>query len=109
MNYSWKIAKLGLTDQLNTDNVLLENAIVNIKWKRIVQDADGTRTSYVGNTTIDASNIAAADFVALNDVTSAEVTGWLTDALQEAGIAKIDAVLLAKVERKRLRNVSPSW
>ena len=31
MNYSWHITKLGLTDKLNRDDVLLENAIVRVQ------------------------------------------------------------------------------
>ena len=48
MNYSWKIARLGLDDELNNDGVLLENSIVQIHYKRIAADDDGTTSSYVG-------------------------------------------------------------
>ena len=108
MNYTWKISKLGLTDKLGTDDVLLENAIVNIKWKRIATDADGIKTSYVGNTSLDAE-MASSDFIALNDVTAENVTSWLEAALTVAGVENVDRKLVAKVERKRLRNISPSW
>lgn len=40
MNYSWKIARLGLDDELNNDGVLLENSIVQIHYKRIAADDD---------------------------------------------------------------------
>lgn len=108
MNYTWKISKLGLTDQMSTDDVLLENAIVNVKWKRIATDTDGLKASYLGNTDLNA-DILSADFVALNDVTSENVTSWIEAAITANGIAKIDAKLEAKIERKRLRNISPSW
>ena len=108
MNYTWKISKLGLTDTLGTDDVLLENAIVNVKWKRIATDADGIKTSYVGNTSLD-TEMASSDFIALNDVTAENVTSWLETKLTGTGIASIDKKLAAKIERKRLRNISPSW
>lgn len=108
MNYTWKISKLGLTDKLGSDDVLLENAIVNIKWKRIATDADGIKTSYIGNTALD-TEMASSDFIALNDVTAENVTSWLEAKLTDTGVAQIDRKLVAKVERKRLRNISPSW
>lgn len=108
MNYTWKISKLGLTDKLGTDDVLLENAIVNVKWKRVAEDADGIKSSYVGNTDLDA-NIASADFIAINDVTAENVINWIEAQITAKGIASIDSKLVTKVERTRLRTISPSW
>lgn len=108
MNYTWKISKLGLTDQMSSDNVLLENAIVNVKWKRIATDDDGIKASYLGNTDLNAA-ILAADFVALNDVTAENVTSWIEAAITANGVTAIDSKLETKIERKRLRNISPSW
>lgn len=108
MNYTWKISKLGLTDQMSTDNVLLENAIVNVKWKRVATDTDGLKSSYLGSTDLNASMVEA-DFVALNDVTAENVTSWIEEVITAEGITKIDSNLATKIERKRLRNISPSW
>jgi hypothetical protein len=108
MTFTWHISKLGLTDKMSTDNVLLENAIVNVKWKRIAEDADGTLASYVGNTGLTVS-LEAANFVALNDVTAEQVTSWIEEEIGAAGLSKMDSILETKIERKRLRNVSPSW
>ena len=109
MNYTWQIAKLGLQDELNHEGTLLENSIVNIKWKRIATDTDGTSASYVGNTKLSAANVAAADFVALNDVTNDMALGWVTDNLSTKELQQIDSQLDTKIERNRTRNVKPSW
>jgi hypothetical protein len=53
--------------------------------------------------------MASSDFIALNDVTAENVTSWLEAKLTDTGVAQIDRKLVAKVERKRLRNISPSW
>lgn len=109
MNYTWQITKLGLKDQLNGDNVLLENAVVRVQWKRTAEDTDGIQASYLGYTDVDAATTAAADFTALNDLTNDQVLGWITDDMSAGKLTKINNQLSDKIERKRLRKVSPSW
>ena len=109
MTYTWQILRLGLQDELNHEGTLLENSIVNVKWKRVATDTDGTVASYVGNTKLSAANVAAADFVALNDVTNAMALEWVTDNVSAGELSRIDAQLESKVERNRQRSVRPSW
>ena len=109
MNYSWKIARLGLDDELNNDGVLLENSIVQIHYKRIATDDDGTTSSYVGTCYFSAKATSAADFIALNDVTNVVALGWLENSLGEEQINKIDTALAGKVARKKVRLVKPGW
>lgn len=109
MNYSWKIARLGLDDELNNDGVLLENSIVQIHYKRIATDDDGTSSSYVGTCYFSAKAKAAADFIALNSVTNVLALAWLEESLGEEQINKIDTALAGKVARKKVRLVKPGW
>jgi hypothetical protein len=109
VNYSWKIARLGLDDELNNDGVLLENSIVQIHYKRIATDDDGTTSSYVGTCYFSAKAKAAADFIALNDVTNVLALAWLEESLGEEQINKIDTALAGKVARKKVRLVKPGW
>lgn len=109
MNYSWKIAKLGLDDELNNDGVLLENSIVRIHYKRIATDTDGTASSYLGKCSFSSKSTAAADFVAHNNVTNTMAVTWLENALGADKINKIDTALAEKVAKKRVRLVRPSW
>lgn len=109
MNYTWRILKLGLQDELNNDGVLLENAVCSVQWKRIAEDTDGTKASYVGKTSLSAANTAAADFIALNDLSNETVLGWITSLMSDAELARINSQLETKVERNRVRNIKPSW
>lgn len=109
MTYTWQILKLGLQDEVNHEGTLLENSIVNVKWKRIATDTDGTVASYVGNTKLSAANVAAADFVALNEVTNAMALGWVTDSINAKELERIDAQLTKKIDRNRTRTVKPGW
>lgn len=109
MNYSWKIARLGLDDELNNDGVLLENSIVQIHYKRIAADDDGTTSSYVGTCYFSAKSKSASNFIALNDVTNVVALAWLEESLGAEQINKIDTALAAKVAKKRVRLVKPGW
>lgn len=109
MNYTWRIARLGLDDVLNKDSVLLENAIVNVQWKKIAEDTDGITASYVGTTALDVTTHSAADFIALNDVTSEQVISWVQENISSVEMSRIDKQLERKIERNRLRKISPNW
>jgi|TARA_B110000967_G_scaffold164262_1_gene171508 hypothetical protein len=109
VNYTWQITKLGLRDELNADNVLLENAIVNVKWKRVAVDENGTEASYLGNTDLVVREITAADFIALNEVTSVQVISWLEEAIEASDITRINAQLQSKIDKRSTRDVTPSW
>ncbi len=109
MNYSWRIKKLGLSDSLNENNVLLENAIVKVQWKRIAEDTDGTSASYLGYTVLDATNVSLSDFIAVNDVTKEQVIAWVENSMAGEEISRIDAQLNTRVEKSRLLTITPSW
>lgn len=109
MNYNWRIVKLGLNDQLNQDGVLLENAIVQVQWKLTAEDTDGTKASYLASTTLDATNISAEDFVAVNSVSSEQVIGWVQSNLSSTEMDRINKQLDVKVERNRVRKIKPNW
>lgn len=109
MNYTWKILKLGLKDQLNQDGQLLENAVVNVKWRRIGEDTDGSRVSYVGNTNFSAANVSVADFTNLNDLTSTQVISWLESSLEDSEVARINEQITRRIEKNRVQNIKPNW
>jgi hypothetical protein len=109
VNYTWRILKLGLQDELNSEGTLLENSVVNVKWRRHATDTDGTQASYVGNTNFSAADTAAADFVALNDLTNVQVVAWLEESISDAEIARINEQLNIKINRNRTRQIKPGW
>lgn len=109
MNYNWRIIKLCLNDQLNQDEILLENAVVQVQWKLIAEDTDGVRASYVGTTALNASLVSAEQFISLGSVTSAQVISWVQAAVAGTEQDRINKQLDAKIERNRLRRIKPNW
>ena len=109
MNYTWRILELGLQDELNQEGTLLENSVVNVKWRRHATDTDGVTASYVGNTKFSAAQTAAADFIALNDLTNTQVIGWLEDSIEDEELTRINEQLTTKINRNRMRQIKPGW
>lgn len=109
MKYIWQIVRLGLQDELNQEGALLENSIVRVKWKKIAEDTDGVRASYVGETKLSAANVAQSDFIAVNEVAQADVVKWVQDSINTKEMARIDKLLSDKIERNRVREIKPNW
>lgn len=109
MTYTWRIIKLSLQDELNQDGVLLENSVVNIKWKYKGEDTDGSSASYVGNTKLSAANVSADDFILYNSVTNDIALGWITDNMTADELTRIQAQITAKIEKNRVQKVRPNW
>lgn len=109
MNYTWQILNLGLKDQINQEGKLLEDAIVYIRWKKIAEDADGTKVSYVGQTELSAANVSSASFINLNTVSKEDVVSWIEASLIKREKANIEKILLKKIEKSKLKTYTPSW
>lgn len=86
MTYSWQIVKFDTRDQTNSDGVVLSDAVVRIKWRRIGVDSDGNTAKVVGYTVLSAHETAQADFTTFADLTEETVIGWLNTLNSEASI-----------------------
>ena len=86
MTYSWQIVKFETRDQTNADGVVLSDAVVRIKWRRIGVDSDGNTGRVVGYTILTANETAEADFTAFADLTEEKVVGWLNTLNSEDSI-----------------------
>lgn len=109
MNYQWRIVRLGLSDELNNDGVVLENAIVEVRWKRIATDDAGNIASHVGSTKLSAKEVSASDFINLDAVTEAKVLAWVQNSMTEYKINKINKILENKIEAQKVRTRKPNW
>lgn len=109
MDYQWRVVRLGLKDELSADGVLLEKSIVDVRWKKIATDTDGTTASYVGQTTLSAANDPAANFINYADVKEADVISWVQAALSDSDINMINNILNKKIEKNRIVTQKPNW
>lgn len=109
MNYTWQILKLGLKDQINQDGQLLEDAIVYVQWKKIGEDSDGNKSSYVSETELSAASVSAESFINLNLVSKEDVIQWIENSLSQREKDNIEKVLTKKIEKSKLKRHTPSW
>jgi len=109
MTYTWEILKLGTLDQTNSDGDVLADAIISIKWKKIVTNDDNKKASFVGKTTLDVSDVSSADYVDLDDVTKAIVIEWIEETMTEAEINNINNILSKKLQIETMTTFKPDW
>jgi len=78
LSYEWGITNLETQDTTNLSGELLEKSIVKIWYWKEGTHRDGRKGKYVGLTVPNLENTSASDFVALDDVTQAQVLTWVT-------------------------------
>lgn len=109
MTYTWEILKLGTLDQTNSDGDVLADAIISIKWKKIVTNDANKKATFVGKTTLDVTDTSLADYVDLDDVTKANVVSWIEESMSEAEINNINNILSKKLEIETMTTFKPDW
>lgn len=109
MTYTWDIIKLGTADKTNNNGEELADAIISVKWKKTATDDNGNKASYLSETKINVADTSAADFVALDNVTKADVITWIEAALSDSEKAAINKILQTKVEKEQAKVITPNW
>ena len=93
MTYEWEIVEVGVKDSVNNDNEVLNEAIVEVTWKKTGTDLSNNSAEYLGRTVLDPSATSAASFVAYDEVTSSTIIDWLESTITAEAMQKIDAVI----------------
>lgn len=80
MTYEWSVTGLKRRNQVNSEGVTLENAIVQTYWKVVgTDDSSGETGEFPGATPFSAENVPAGEFTAFADLTEETVLGWIQD------------------------------
>lgn len=101
--------RLGLKDQTNQEGQVLQDAIVFVEWRKVAVDTDGSKASYLGKTQFSAYEVSAGDFIDLNLISKEDVVGWIENSLTQREKNNINTILNKKIEKNKLRMVTPSW
>ena len=99
MTYTWKIVEVGTKDTVNADNEVLNDAIVEVTWKKTGVDVGDNSAVYVGTTKLDPASTSTASFIAYDDVTSSNIIDWLEATITEGEMERIDATIAKKIEK----------
>jgi hypothetical protein len=100
--YVWKVIEIGTKNAVNNDNEVLNDAIVEVTWKKIGTDINGNFAAYVGTTDLDPTSTTAAAFVALDDVTSSMIVDWLESTISTKEMGIIDDKIAKKIEKQQI-------
>lgn len=109
MNYHWEIVNLATKDQTNSEGNLLENAVVNVQWKRVGTNSEGQSYSWLSQTTLSAESVPLGNFVSFFDLTEEIVIQWLENSIRTEDLEIIDQKLIEKFERKSRITRNPPW
>ena len=109
MNYKWEVVNLSTKNQTNGDGVLLENAVVNVQWKRIGTDNDGNEATYLGQSAFTAENVPEGSFVPFESLTKDIVVGWIKNDLGDLQLELIQNTIQKRINKNTMVKRSPPW
>lgn len=109
MTYEWRILKLFTTDQVNVDGDTLENAVIDVQWKKFATDTNGNTASYLGRTKLTAENVPNADFVNFSSLSKELVIGWVQASISEIQMDQIDTILQERISKQDVVSRLPPW
>ena len=106
--YEWKLT--GLKKQ-NSDNV--NDAVVGTQWKIIATDEDGNEGSFTGATPFSISQINTGSFTPYNELTEAQVLGWIKNHVSGSNLSTnymehINGVIEKEINSKKWVKVEVS-
>jgi hypothetical protein len=99
MTYTWKIVEVGTKNAVNNENEVLEDAIVEVTWKKIGTNISGDSAVYVGTTALDPASTSAASFITYEDVTSSNIVDWLEATITDGEMERINNAIANKIAK----------
>lgn len=109
MSYSWKILNLFTTDQTNSDGVVLENAVIKVRWQKTLTTDAGIKVSTMGNDVLDATNATESNFISYDDLVETDVIAWVEATQSPKRVETINANLARKVAEKDVTTRTVPW
>jgi hypothetical protein len=101
LTYAWKL--VGLKKQ-NSENI--DDAVVGTQWKIIATDEDGNEGTFTGATPFSISQINTGSFTPYNELTEAQVLGWIKNHVSGSNPATnywehINGQILKEIDSKK--------
>lgn len=109
MVYEWKVVKLGTKNQVNSSGDTLENAVIEVKWKKTGTDLSGNEATYLGRTTLSAVDTSADSFVSLDSLTEETVINWVKATIDEPHEQIINQKIQQKIDKLTMTQRNPVW
>lgn len=111
LTLSYSVTSLKVKDEVNSEGVTLQNAVVQTYWKCVGTDADGNEGEFQGATPFTAANVPSASFKDFADLVEEDVVGWIKAVVDaDAGYKQhIEEQIQRKIDADITREVSMPW
>jgi hypothetical protein len=113
ISYEWGITRLETQDTTNLNGELLQKSIIKIWYWKEGTHSDGRKGKYVGLSVLSLKDTSASDFVALADVTQAQVLTWIANNYETGFEAThVDRTIQSQIDettREDLDDTSFPW
>lgn len=81
LSYTYKVRNLKVKDEVNSEGVTLQNAVVQTYWTIIGTDENGNVGEWSGATPFSAATVPAGSFTAFETLEEADVIGWIQNVV----------------------------
>lgn len=100
--YAYKINSVKLKDETNHEGATLNRAVYQTYWTITGTNSAGQSATWSGATPLSAANVPAGSFVAFDDLTEAQVIGWIQNIVEadDGYMAHINERLDEEIERE---------
>lgn len=102
--YTYSIRNLKVKDEVNSEGATLTNSVVQTYWDVTGTDTNGNSGNFSGATPFSAATVPAGEFTAFEDLTEANVIGWITNVVE--GDASYKAHIDAQIQKEIDANVA---
>lgn len=111
LTLTYSVTSLKVKDEVNSEGVTLQNAVVQTYWKVIGEDANGNQAEFQGATPFSAVNVPEASFKSFADLTEADVLGWIQAVVDgdPAYKAHIEEQLQKKIDIETMTEATLPW
>ncbi len=81
LSYTYKVRNLKVKDEVNSEGVTLQNAVVQTYGTIIGTDENGNAGEWSGATPFSAANVPAGSFTAFENLEEANVISWIENVV----------------------------
>jgi|TARA_X000001382_G_scaffold102543_1_gene77336 hypothetical protein len=103
VTYTWNCRTLDCYTKFDASGTELTDVVFNVHWSvqgtKTVSNIEYTSSS-IGTVSVSTESIDPSTFIAVNELTNAEVTAWCKAALGADEVTRIEANIASDIEEK---------
>lgn len=99
MEYTWEVTGLKTTN---------DGGVVQTYWKKTGTDADGNTGTFAGATPFEV-NPDAADFIPFDQLTEADVLGWIQAVVVGSYEEHVNGMIQKQISAKMITDAAMPW